>query len=84
MDPACKKLTAFFTPDGGTYQFRVMPFGLKNAPNTLQRFMSQDVLIGLINDFSTVYLDDIIVYSYTWEEHLVHLARVLFILKWSK
>lgn len=52
----CKKYTAFASPDGGTYQFRVIPFGLKNAPNTFQRFMSQQVLAGLLEKICIVYL----------------------------
>lgn len=76
MDEVSRKLTAFSTPDSGTYQFRVMPFGLKNAPNTFQKFMSQEVLIGLINKICIVYLDDIIIYSQDWHDHLQHLAFV--------
>ena len=76
MDEKAKKHTAFSTPSGGTYQFNVMPFGLKGAPGTFQRLMSQEVLAGL-QDMCRVYLDDVIIYSQSWEEHLQHLARVL-------
>jgi hypothetical protein len=55
-----KEYTAFTTPDGGLYQFRVMPFGLKGAPPTFQRLMSQEVLTGHLRNFTMVYLDDII------------------------
>lgn len=54
-----------------------MPFGLKNAPATFKRLISQEVLAGMLHDFTMVYLDDIIVYSSTPEEHLRHLALVL-------
>lgn len=76
MDPACNKFTVFASPDGRTFQFRVMPFGLKNARSTLQRFMSQQVLVGLLEKICLVYLD-IIVYSHNWSEHLHHLTMVL-------
>ena len=76
MDPASKKYTAFSTPDGGHYHFNVMPFGLKNAPATFQKLMSQQVLKGYIGDFCLVYLDDVIVFSKNVEDHLRHLALV--------
>ncbi|CAB0043274.1 unnamed protein product [Trichogramma brassicae] len=77
MDETAKPYTAFTTPTGGSYQFRVMPFGLKGAPGTFQRLMSQEVLSGYLNKFCIVYLDDIIIYSKDWSSHLEHLARVL-------
>ena len=52
-----------------------MPFGLMGAPATFQRVMDQ-LLTGL-QDFTSAYLDDLIVFSSTWEEHLRHLALVL-------
>uniref|UniRef100_A0ABD2VYJ7 RNA-directed DNA polymerase n=1 Tax=Trichogramma kaykai TaxID=54128 RepID=A0ABD2VYJ7_9HYME len=77
MDETAKPYTAFTTPTGGSYQFRVMPFGLKGAPGTFQRLMSQEVLSGYLNKFCIVYLDDIIIYSKDWNSHLEHLSRVL-------
>jgi hypothetical protein len=62
MDKASKHLTAFATPDGATYQYRVMPFGLKNAPATFQKLMTR-VLEGHLGKFAHVYLDDIIIFS---------------------
>ncbi|KRZ01677.1 Retrovirus-related Pol polyprotein from transposon opus [Trichinella zimbabwensis] len=67
--------TAFCTPFG-LYQFRVMPFGLCNAPSIFQRLMEL-VLQGLNWSTCPVYLDDIIVYSRTAEDHLVQLAEEL-------
>ncbi len=67
-------ITAFVTP-WGLYQFNVMPFGLINAPATFQRLMNY-VLHDYLNDFIVVYLDDILVYSDTFEEHLAHLRKV--------
>jgi hypothetical protein len=75
MDPASKHLTAFATPDGATYQYRVMPFGLKNAPATFQKLMTC-VLSGLLGKCAHVYLDDIIVFSATYEEHIGHLRQI--------
>lgn len=76
MEPESKPFTAFATPDGATYQFRVMPFGLKNAPATFQRFMAQEVLVGFLRRFVMVYLDDIVIYSQNHQEHLRHLHLV--------
>jgi hypothetical protein len=53
-----------------------MTFGLMNAPATFQRFLDI-TLTGLTWKVCLVYLDDIIVYSKTREEHLVHLDAVL-------
>ena len=66
--------TAFATPFG-LYQFNVMPFGLQGAPATFQRLMNR-VLNGL-EEFSGAYLDDLIIFSRTWDEHLHHLSAVL-------
>src|SRR5699024_3392222 len=75
MDPESKHLTAFATPDEATYQYKVMPFGLKNAPATFQKLMAT-VLSGLLRKSVHVYLDDIIIYSRNEAEHLVHLRQV--------
>ena len=74
VNPANREKTAFATPDG-LYQFRVMPFRLCNAPGTFQRLMER-VLQGLYWSSCLVYLDDIIVYGKTIEEHLTRLAEV--------
>ena len=52
-----------------------MPFGLKGAPATFQRMMDQ-VLRGL-GEFAAAYLDDIVIHSSSWEEHVAHLCAVL-------
>ena len=66
--------TAFVTRYG-LYEFNVMPFGLTNAPATFQRVMDQ--VLGRINgQFALVYIDDINVFSGTFEEHLTHLREV--------
>ncbi len=71
-EDCCK--TAFIT-EQGLFEFDVMPFGLKNAPATFQRAM-QNVLAGC-QDFCRIHVDDIIIYSKTFEEHLEHLRIVL-------
>ena len=70
-----KKKTAFVTRDGH-FEFNFMPFGLCNAPATFQRLM-EDVLKKLGRKFSMVYIDDIIIFSETWEQHLEHIKLVL-------
>lgn len=66
--------TAFST-DHGHYEFLRMPFGLKNAPATFQRVMD-NILRGLQNEKCAVYLDDIIVYSTSLQEHIERLKDV--------
>lgn len=66
--------TAFRTPQG-LFQFVVMPFGLQGAPATFQRLM--DVVLAGTDSYAAAYLDDIVVYSATWEDHLRHLSDVL-------
>ena len=67
--------TAFCTTEG-LFQFRVMPFGLCNAPATFQRLMDL-VLAGLQWSECLVYLDDVIVLGRTVDEHLCNLQSVL-------
>jgi hypothetical protein len=74
--------TAFRTPIG-LFEWLCMPFGLTNAPATFQRFV-QDVLKDFLGDFACVYIDDILIYSDTAEEHVDHVRRVLEVLKEHK
>ena len=69
-----KEKTAF-TAGHMTYAFKYMPFGLNNAPSTFQRYMNK-VFEGLLNVNVGCYIDDVIVYSKTFEEHLIHLRQV--------
>ena len=70
--------TAFRTPLGH-YQWKVLVEGLTNAPSTFQRLMN-DLFEPYIGKFVAVYLDDILVFSSTKEEHYEHLQIVLDIL----
>ena len=65
--------TAFHGPDG-LYHWTVMPFGLRNASACFQRVMNC-TLEGL--DYTACFIDDVIVYSMTAEEHLQHVCAVL-------
>ena len=73
MEATAKEKTAFVTPYG-LCQFRVMPFGLNGAPATFQRLMDQ--VIRGAEDFTGAYLDDLVIFSKTWEEHLGHLRNI--------
>jgi transposase InsO family protein len=75
MEQEDKAKTAFITPDG-LYEFNVMPFGLCNAPATFQRLMDS-VLAPLGFEYVLVYLDDVMVFSRSFEDHLRHLRAVL-------
>ena len=66
--------TAFATPYG-LYQFKVMPFGLHGAPATFQRMM--DNVLRDCADYAAAYLDDVVIHSASWEEHLQHMRKVL-------
>ena len=56
------------------FQFRMMPFGLSGTPASFQRLM--DRLIQGCQNFAAAYLDDLIIFSTTWEEHLHHLGDI--------
>ena len=67
--------TAFRT-HRGLFQFRRLPFGLRNGPSIFQRVM-QNILAPYLWIFCLVYIDDIVIYSKSYEEHIVHLDKVL-------
>ncbi|GET58687.1 hypothetical protein GLOIN_2v1765994 [Rhizophagus irregularis DAOM 181602=DAOM 197198] len=67
--------TAFIC-SAGLYEYNVMPFGLTNAPASFQRLMDK-VLKEYLNEFVIVYIDDIMIYSKNFEDHLKHIKLVL-------
>ena len=73
-----KEKTAFLSPLG-KYNFNRMPFGLRNAPAIFQCLMNR-VLAGQ-EEYCAAYIDDIVIYSNTWSEHLKHIQEVLKVLK---
>ena len=65
--------TAFATPFG-LFEFTRMPFGLQGAPATFQRMM--DKLLNGLGAFAKAYMDDLVIFSETWEEHMLHLRTI--------
>ena len=76
MSPESKQYTTFTLGSMGLYECESMPFGLCNAPPTFQRLM-QNCLGELNLTYCLIYLDDVIVFSHTEEEHLERM-RVIF------
>ena len=66
-----KEVSAFATANG-LYQYKAMPFGMKNSPATFQRFVN-NVICGL--DGCDAYIDDVIIYSDSWSDHLQSLRK---------
>ncbi|KAG1925598.1 hypothetical protein F2P79_025429 [Pimephales promelas] len=67
--------TAFSTTSGH-YEYSVMPFGLSNSPSVFQAFMN-DVFRDMLDRWVIVYIDDILIYSNSLEEHVQHVRSVL-------
>ena len=74
MNDADKDKTSFIT-DAGLFRFNVLAFGLTNAPVTFQRYMDA-VLAGLKWNILLVYIDDVLIYSKSFEDHLRDLEEV--------
>ena len=71
----CRKYTAFSTP-WCMFEWLRVPFGLKNAPAAFQKYVNQ-ALSGLLDRICLAYLDDILVFGRTFDEHLGNLRDVL-------
>jgi len=82
MDEESIEVTSF-TTRFGNYQFKVMPFGLTGAPATFQREMNR-ILFPFIGKFVFNFIDDILIYSRTIEEHVQHIQQVLAVFKEHK
>ena len=74
VEPQSQEKTAFVSPYG-KFEFTRMPFGLKNAPATFQRLM--EVVLGDCYHCSAPYIDDVVVFSSSGEEHVQHLRLVM-------
>ena len=74
MDEKDREKTAFVTKQG-LFEWLVMPFGLCNAPATFQRLMDE-VLAELKFKCVVVYFDDIVIFSDSFDEHIIHLEQV--------
>jgi hypothetical protein len=66
-----KEISAFVTADG-LYQYKVTPFGMKNSPATFQRLMN---LLIVDIDGIDAYIDDVIISSDSWEQHLMTIRK---------
>ena len=68
-----------FTTPFGLFQFTVLPFGPNGAPATFQRMM--DCLLQGQEDHAAAYIDDVVIFSQAWDDHLDHLRQVFVTLK---
>lgn len=74
VSPASKEKTAFSTPSG-LYQYKVMPFGLHGTSAIFQRLM--DKVLRPHTEYASAYLDNIVIFSESWETHLNRVNAVL-------
>ena len=75
-----REISAFVTPSG-LYQYKVMPFGMKNAPATFQRMVNK--LVRNI-DGCEGYIDDVVIFSDNWSDHICQIERFFQIMREAK
>lgn len=75
LDEKSMEKTAF-TVENGHYEYVRLPFGLRNSPAIFQKMMDQ-ILIQYLHKFCFVYMDDIVIFSKSLQEHLQHLKLIL-------
>jgi hypothetical protein len=80
IDEKDKYKTAFTVPFGH-YEWNVMPFGLKNAPSEFQNIMND--IFNPYTSFSIVYIDDVLIFSNTMEQHWKHLETSIKIVQYN-
>ena len=75
-----REISAFVTPSG-LYQYKVMPFGMKNAPATFQRMVNK-----LVRDIDGCegYIDDVVIFSDNWSDHICQIKRFFQIMREAK
>lgn len=71
-----REKTSFVTKYG-KFMFRVLPFGLKNASATFQRILSNIIRRNNLDEFCINYIDDILIFSRSWDEHVQHIEKFL-------
>lgn len=80
LSARAREICSFVTPSG-LYSYTVMPFGLRNAPATFQRLMNK---VARELEGCAVYLDDVVLFSETWEDHLECIKALFDRLLWAQ
>jgi len=71
-----RQKTAFVTQENH-YQWTCLPFGLKTAPTIFQRILSNIIRKYKLSDFAVNYINDILIFSKSFDEHILHLSKLL-------
>lgn len=76
IDPSCQHITSFWW-GSRLFKFTRLPMGLKNATAIFQKCMDTELRLGGCDSFSSAFVDDVLIYSSTMEEHITHVSQVL-------